>query len=201
MRKKIVPKAFRDSLAVSVLYDYQRDEPNTDVWEDWVNATAGKYKCSTDDVENALTGIKRTLDTQIRTHISSEAAKVARQVGLTIHEIVKTIQEGLKATKKTHLRDRQGGVVKSITEPDWSARKAFTEQGIKLFGIYAPQRMEITNEIGDNLADLSMAELQVEMAKTIAANPELCQLIESARGKEQPLQIEQLCVDGNETNT
>lgn len=165
--RRLTPSQLRDAesaLIVYVLQDFQEDQPNLHEFREWCEAEAVRHGVTSAKIQRIVQTQQINIQQNVGAAVRVDAQKIAKALGLTRTKAIAKLNSLLEA-KKTVIRAGADGKPEKIELPDNDTQLRAVDMTFKLYGSYAAQEINVTHDVSDELAALSMAELTLKAAE------------------------------------
>jgi len=142
-------------------YGRARPAPGS-AYKEWVKAQAEKRGVSAARVRGVIGQQIAAMSMAVSDARHTEAQRIAQAMGLTLSRAVVELGRQLKATKVVRITDKEGRS-ETFHDPDNTARNMAIRTAFAMFGANAPQQVQVEHEVGENLAALGEADIQVRL--------------------------------------
>ena len=148
---------------------FQKENPSPDAIEEWIDAKSEVSGIPVRDIQQCLEQYRSTLDTLVRTNANEQAKTIARALGASRVKVIHRMAEAMDATKvvirKIPMKGKGDDILIEDTVPDWDTRFKSIDRFYRMYGMEAPQQVEVQHDVGKNIANMHEKELMLEAAK------------------------------------
>jgi hypothetical protein len=142
-----------DRAVIVKMFEDARQQPGFD-FDYWVEAIAANLCCSEQQVRQVVAKSNRTYEAHRRLAAATWAQKEADTIGACQIAALETLRDGLNATKKTLLVNKDRYPILNdkkepqfVETPDWAARIRSSIALLEVHGAKAPRQIEVSGQI------------------------------------------------------